>query len=127
LEGEHSDWIELQSVRDTAWTDICCYLLEKDPTDLTAVVLDGPDKIQHLFWRFVDPALLEKNPSEWFNQIRGLCIEYYKQLDRNIERLVKNAGPATNVILTSDHGFGATTEFVYINEWLARHGYLKWA
>ena len=28
--------------------------MKKDRTDLTAVVLDGPDKVQHLFWRFVD-------------------------------------------------------------------------
>jgi predicted AlkP superfamily phosphohydrolase/phosphomutase len=127
LDGEHTDWIELQSVRDTAWADICCYLLDNDPTELTAVVLDGPDKIQHLFWRFVDPELLEENPSEWFTQIRELCLDFYRQLDNNIQRMVEKAGPETNVILTSDHGFGATTEFVYINEWLARRGYLKWA
>ena len=29
--------------------------------------------------------------------------------------------------MTSDHGFGATTEVVYINEWLARNGYLQWS
>jgi predicted AlkP superfamily phosphohydrolase/phosphomutase len=70
---------------------------------------------------------VDPNPSSWYSDIRELCLEYYRQLDRNIERMVKAAGPDTNVIMTSDHGFGATTEVVYINEWLARKGYLKWA
>lgn len=126
LEGEHSDWIELQSMRDSAWTDLCCYVMETDRTDLTAVVLDGPDKIQHLFWRFIAPELQENEPGDWFNEIREQCMDYYRLLDRNIERMMIAAGPDTNVIMTSDHGFGPTTEFVYINEWLSRHGYLKW-
>lgn len=126
LEGEHEDWIKLQSDRDTAWTQICCRLMESDRTDLTAVVLDGPDKIQHLFWRFVDPVLQPPDPDPWFTRIRDLCLGFYRQLDANIERLAGEAGPDTDVILTSDHGFGATTEVVYINEWLARHGYLRW-
>jgi predicted AlkP superfamily phosphohydrolase/phosphomutase len=56
-----------------------------------------------------------------------MCLNYYRQLDVAIQRLVTLAGPETNVIMTSDHGFGATTEVVYINEWLAQNGYLKWA
>lgn len=127
LEGEHEDWIALQDERDTAWVELCCHLMKTDPTDLTAVVLDGPDKVQHLFWRFVDPALMESNPSAWFTHIRGRCLDYYRKLDINIKRLVETAGSHTDVIMTSDHGFGATTEIVYINEWLARRGYLEWA
>lgn len=127
VEGEHDDWIKLQDERDRAWTDVCCHLMETDRTELTAVVLDGPDKLQHLFWRFVDPALLEESPSDWWNSIRALCLDFYRTVDNNIRRLIETAGPDTNVILTSDHGFGATTEVVYLNEWLARHGYLKWA
>ncbi|KKL14998.1 hypothetical protein LCGC14_2510010, partial [marine sediment metagenome] len=47
-------------------------------------------------------------------------------MDDNIRRLVEAAGPDTNVILTSDHGFGPTTEVFYINQWLAEKGYLTW-
>ena len=50
--GEHEPWIELQNRRDEAWSELTCHLMKKDRTELTAVVLDGPDKIQHLFWRF---------------------------------------------------------------------------
>jgi predicted AlkP superfamily phosphohydrolase/phosphomutase len=89
-------------------------------------VLDRPDKIQHLFWRYVDRGLFEQDPSERDHQIRRLCLDYYRELDAALERIVRLAGPTTNVIMTSDHGFGATTEVVYINEWLASRGYLAW-
>lgn len=127
LEGEHEDWIKLQHDRDTAWTDLCVYLSETDPSDITALVMDGPDKIQHLFWRFIAPDLVKPAGEDaWYDGIRALCLEYYRGVDRNIQRLVEAAGADATVILTSDHGFGATTEIVYINEWLARQGYLKW-
>jgi predicted AlkP superfamily phosphohydrolase/phosphomutase len=126
-DGEFEPWINLQSERDQAWTDLLAHLMETDPTDLTAVVFDGTDKLQHLFWRYLDPKLVDANPSEWDAHIREMCLNYYRQLDVAIKRLVTLAGPDTNVIMTSDHGFGETTEVVYINEWLAEKGYLKWA
>jgi predicted AlkP superfamily phosphohydrolase/phosphomutase len=125
-EGEQDNWIALQNIRDRAWADLCCMLMKKDRTDLTAVVLDGPDKMQHLFWRYVDPALLPENPSAAFTDIRNQCLDFYRGVDDNIKRLCAAAGDDTNVIITSDHGFGETTEVVYLNEWLARRGYLVW-
>jgi predicted AlkP superfamily phosphohydrolase/phosphomutase len=126
-EGEHENWLVVHSLRSQAWADVLYHLMENEPTDLTAIVFDGPDKIQHLFWRYLDPALVEANPSPHDARIRELCLNHFRELDAIIERLVFLAGPETNVILTSDHGFGATTEVVYLNEWLARNGYLKWA
>ena len=126
FEGEHEAWIRLQSERDGAWAFLLEYLMTRDPTDLTAVVLDGPDKMQHLFWRFLDPELLPAAPDNWFSKIRQLCLDYYRALDHTLERLNRLAGPNTTVILTSDHGFGPTTEVVYLNEWLAQRGYLAW-
>jgi predicted AlkP superfamily phosphohydrolase/phosphomutase len=126
-DGEFEPWITLQSERDAAWTELLCHLMETDPTDLTAVVFDGTDKLQHLFWRYLDPILYDPNSGEWDAHIREMCLNYYRQLDVAIKRLVTLSGPETNVIMTSDHGFGSTTEVVYINEWLAQNGYLKWA
>jgi predicted AlkP superfamily phosphohydrolase/phosphomutase len=127
LEGEHEDWIRLQGDRDTAWSEVCCHLLRTEPSALTGLVLDGPDKLQHLFWRFIDPALLPEQPDEWFAHIRSMCIDFYRKLDANVRNLVDAAGADADVMITSDHGFGITTEIVYVNEWLARNGYLKWA
>jgi predicted AlkP superfamily phosphohydrolase/phosphomutase len=126
-EEDQENWVVVHSARGKAWGDLLSHLLETDPSDLSAIVFDGPDKIQHLFWRHLDPALIESNPSPHDVRIRELCLNHYRELDSIIERLVSLAGPETNVIMTSDHGFGPTTEVVYINEWLARNGYLTWS
>ncbi len=124
---EHEEWIELQNVRDKAWTDLTCQLMEEDRTELTAVVLDGPDKIQHLFWRYVDPDCHAGDPGPETDRIRELCVDFYRRMDDNIRRMVETAGPDTNVFIVSDHGFGPTTEIFYVNQWLAEHGYLNWS
>ncbi len=126
-QGEHEPWIELQNTRDRAWAELTCHLMKKDRTELTAVVLDGPDKLQHLFWRFVDPALKEKEPSDWHKRIHELSVDFYRGLDRNLKMMFDAAGPDTDILITSDHGFGPTTEIFYVNEWLARKGYLHWS
>ena len=124
---EHEEWIELQNLRDKAWTDLTCQLMEEDRTELTAVVLDGPDKIQHLFWRYLDPDTHAGEPGPHTDRFIELCVDFYRRMDDNIRRMVETAGPDTNVIIVSDHGFGPTTEIFYINQWLAEHGYLTWS
>lgn len=126
-QGEHEPWITLQDERDSAWIQITRYLMERDGHELTGVVLDGSDKIQHLFWRFLDPDHMPDEQDAWFAKIRGMCLEYYANLDRNLQSLIEGLDEDIDVILTSDHGFGPTTEVVYINEWLAREGYLTWS
>jgi predicted AlkP superfamily phosphohydrolase/phosphomutase len=126
-EDEQEPWIELQNVRDKSWSKLTCHLMKRDRTELTAVVLDGPDKVQHLFWRYVDPASEEKDPSERHKRLRELMIGFYRGLDRNIETMFEAAGPDTDILITSDHGFGPTAEIFYLNEWLSRKGYLHWS
>lgn len=124
---EHADWIELQNTRDAAWTDVTCRMMTENRTELTAVVLDGPDKLQHLFYRYVDPECYPGEAGAETDKLKELCIDFYRRMDDNIRRLVETAGPETNVLVTSDHGFGPTTEIVYINEWLSQNGYLVWS
>jgi predicted AlkP superfamily phosphohydrolase/phosphomutase len=53
-------------------------------------------------------------------------MDYFRQLDGFIERLVTAAGPDVQVFMASDHGFTATTEIVRINTYLHEKGYLHW-
>lgn len=126
-QDENEDWIALQTARDAAWTEVTCELMGEDRTELTAVVLDGPDKMQHLFWRYLDESIDVSSEGARAGEVRAMCMGFYRRMDDNIRRMVEAAGPETNVIITSDHGFGPTSEIVFINEWLARHGYLTWA
>jgi predicted AlkP superfamily phosphohydrolase/phosphomutase len=126
-QDEHEPWIELQNTRDKTWAELTCHLMNKDRTELTVVVLDGPDKVQHLFWRFVDPATEEKDPSDWHKHVRQLALNFYRGLDHNLRMMFDVAGSDTDILITSDHGFGPTTEIFYVNEWLSRNGYLQWS
>ncbi|NBD32366.1 MAG: phosphodiesterase [Cyanobacteria bacterium] len=126
-EEEQENWLRMHLDRDAAWTQLICQLMQKDPTEVTALVFDGTDKLQHLFWNYIDPALVDPNPSEKDAHIRNLCLDYYRLIDNSIQQIVDLAGSDANIILTSDHGFGPTTDVVYINEWLSRNGYLTWS
>ena len=94
-QGEQEPWITLQDERDTAWADLTCHMMKTDRTELTAVVLDGPDKMQHIFWRFLDPAYDDPNASEYEKGLKEKCVGFYRQLDVNIKNMVEAAGPET--------------------------------
>ena len=126
-EDEYIEWVELHIRREQHWLDVIRHLMQTRPTDFTAILLDGPDKVQHLCWRFLDPSHWPENPSPHENRIRDLCLDYYRQLDTILEEITRRAGLETTVVLASDHGFGATTEVFHINSWLAQEGYLHWA
>ena len=64
--------------------------------------------------------------SDYHKRMRVLCLDYFRQLDGFIEKLVTAAGPDVQVFMASDHGFTATTEVVRINAYLHEKGYLKW-
>jgi predicted AlkP superfamily phosphohydrolase/phosphomutase len=95
--------------------------------DLLSIVFDGVDKLQHLCWRLLDPALYPKAPTEWEAHIHNLCLSYFKQLDGIICRIVTLAGPEARTFVASDHGFGSTETVFFTNAWLAKKGYLRWA
>jgi predicted AlkP superfamily phosphohydrolase/phosphomutase len=123
----YASWIAVHVKRERRWMDVFRYLVQHDPTDLIALVFDGVDKIQHLCWRFVDPRLAPPAPSDWERRIIDLCRDYFRQIDDFIGEVVRLAGPEARVFIASDHGFGASTELVYINVWLAQQGLLRWA
>lgn len=124
-EAELVAWIEMHARREEHWLDVVRHLLAAHPAPLTAILFDGPDKVQHLCWRFLDPALARQlTPEE--ETIRAAALDFYRRLDQVLAQLVALAGPETAVVMASDHGFGATTEVFHINAWLAAHGYLTW-
>lgn len=126
-EEEYADWIALHVRREQRWFDIMCYLMKEESTDLIGVVFDGVDKLQHLCWRFLDPACWPDEPTAWEQETRRLCEGYFQRLDEHIAGLVELAGPDASVILASDHGFGPSSDIFYLNTWLEQQGYLTWA
>ena len=125
--NEYIPWIDLHIRRERNWFDIFRYLHQADPADLTGILFDGVDKLQHLCWRFLRPEDARPLHYKWEFAVREHCLEYFRQLDHLIRGICELAGPETTVIIASDHGFGPTWEVFYLNAWLARKGYLEWA
>lgn len=126
-QDEYEDWIELHIRREQHWAEILRHLMAHDPCELTGILFDGVDKLQHLCWRFLDPACLSNSPSRWEQRIRELCLQYFRQLDELLAEVVAMSDRDANIAIVSDHGFGATMEVFYVNNWLQQHGYLTWA
>jgi predicted AlkP superfamily phosphohydrolase/phosphomutase len=124
---EQEEWVRFHLRRERQWFEILAYLMRKEPHHLTAIVFDGPDKLQHLFWRLLDPACASGGLSSWEERVRRLCLDYFRQLDGLVAQAVALVGDGANVFVVSDHGFGPSHEIFYVNTWLHKHGYLKWA
>jgi len=124
-DDEYEGWIRDHILREEQWFKLVTSVLRDDAPDLTAVVFDGMDKLQHLCWRFLDPTLVSTNPGAWEMRVRELCINYFRQLDGFIREIVMAAGQA-RIIVCSDHGFCGTKTVFFANTWLAERGYLCW-
>lgn len=125
--ADYEPWIDLHVRRERQWFSVLRHQMIHDPCALTGIVFDGVDKLQHLVWQFLDPALEPKDPSPEFLAVRNRCYDYYRQIDAFLKETVWLAGPDAHVIIASDHGFTGTNEIVYINTWLAKLGYLTWS
>lgn len=103
------------------------YLLKRDPWDFAMVYFEGTDRLQHELWHVIDPTspMHDVKESELYAE---RTRNYFRQLDDGVRKLVELAqqqDPNTQVILMSDHGFGAIHKFVNFNIWLLREGFLK--
>lgn len=123
---DREKWVQYHLPREKQWFQIAEYLLRTEAPELMAIMFDGVDKLQHQAWLFVDPGLQTGDQGSYHHRMRRLCLDYFRQLDGFLEKLVTGAGPDAQVFLASDHGFTRTTEIVRINAYLHEKGYLHW-
>jgi predicted AlkP superfamily phosphohydrolase/phosphomutase len=126
-EDEYAEWVELHIRREQRWCDVLRYLMREEPADLIGILFDGVDKLQHLCWRFIDPAYRPAQPTEWEQRMIELCEQYFRSLDGLLAQIVGDAGDDATIVVASDHGFGPTQDVFHVNSWLEREGYLAWA
>src|SRR5262249_11188006 len=106
--SEYEDWIRFHIEREKRWFQILRHLMMTEPTDLTAVVFDGVDKLQHLAWGLLDPTLVPARADAWQRKTREACLEYFRLLDGFISEIVSILPEDSRVFIASDHGFRAT-------------------
>jgi len=130
LEGcpahEMVEFVEKHIQRERLWSAIVSFLLDRDPTELLVVVFDGTDKIQHLCWPLLVSWARGAATGCGSNRLLEVCLEYYRELDAILGRLIDRLGTNAHFLLVSDHGFGESHDLFFVNEWLCRSGFLAW-
>jgi predicted AlkP superfamily phosphohydrolase/phosphomutase len=97
--------------------------LEKTPQGLCACVFDTTDRVQHMFWRYLQkdhPAA--KDVPE--GQRPQIIQELYSRMDNLIGRVLQQIDDQTLFLVISDHGFTSFARCVNLNAWLHQNGYL---
>lgn len=100
------------------------YLMQKYPWDFLTLVFPETDTVSHGLWSAYDPTHHEHDPVQ-AAKFRDGILEIYQHLDSLITRLTSNLQPPTSILLMSDHGHGPVRNFLYVNNYLAQRGYLK--
>jgi predicted AlkP superfamily phosphohydrolase/phosphomutase len=98
------------------------HLLQSEPWDFYMMVFTAPDRFQHFHWAAMDanhPLHSQSDP-----RFRSAIPDLYRQLDCAVGQLLEAAGPNTNAIVLSDHGFTGWGKYLYLNDWLVQQGFL---
>ena len=86
-------------------------------------LFDTPDRLQHLFWRFLEPDH-PANAVGFDPSYRNAIADHYRRLDGIVARVAGAADQETLVIVLSDHGFTSFRRGVHLNGWLHGQGLL---
>jgi len=122
LDDQHflQQCIDIERERESMFFDG----LEKVPEGLVVCVFDGTDRMQHMFWRYLDdrhPARPASVPAGMGRVIEDL----YARMDDLVGRTVAACnGTDTLLMVLSDHGFNTFRRGIDLNRWLEEHGYL---
>jgi predicted AlkP superfamily phosphohydrolase/phosphomutase len=80
-------------------------------------VFDTPDRLQHMFWKFIDPS------HPFFDREQAANLgpqvdEIYRQCDALVRRVLEKVDEDTLLIVLSDHGFNTFRRSFDTNSWL---------
>jgi predicted AlkP superfamily phosphohydrolase/phosphomutase len=109
------------------------YLLQKYPADFFMLVFPETDTVAHGLWSAYDSSHHEHDPTEAntpvgaFHEtpLRDGILEIYQHIDSLLARLITNHQSPITILLMSDHGHGPVRHFLYVNNFLAQRGYLR--
>jgi predicted AlkP superfamily phosphohydrolase/phosphomutase len=98
--------------------------LDKVRRGLCVCVFDGTDRMQHMFWRYIDeqhparPAVIEE-------KMRHVIDDLYRRMDDLVGKTVARCQDKDTLLMViSDHGFNTFRRGIDLNRWLEENGYL---
>jgi predicted AlkP superfamily phosphohydrolase/phosphomutase len=90
---------------------------------LAVCVFDISDRLQHMFYRYLDPTHPANDGRDTVNY-REAVDEMYRRMDALVGETVAHVDKHTALFVLSDHGFKNFRRGVNINGWLLREGLL---
>jgi len=102
--------------------------LDKTRQGACICVFDITDRVQHMFWRNMEPghpAAAHAPHSQQDPPDAGVIETLYQRMDALVGRVLDRAGPDALVLVVSDHGFKSFRRGFNLNAWLHREGYLS--
>ncbi len=97
--------------------------LEHTKEGLVTTVFDTTDRVQHMFYRYLDPTH-PANKGKESTAYADAIARVYSHMDKVIGKVLEEVGPDTLVMVMSDHGFTNFRRGVNLNTWLRNEGYL---
>ena len=98
--------------------------LERFDEGLFFCLYDTPDRVQHLFWRYREPAHPANRGRAPAPEYARVIEDQYRRGDEVVGKALQFADQQTLVIVLSDHGFGSFQRGVNLNTLLADEGWL---
>jgi hypothetical protein len=99
------------------------HALSRQPEGLIATVFDATDRIQHMFFRYLDPEH-PANRGREIERYRNTIEELYQRADDLVGRTLQMLRPGDVLFILSDHGFKTFQRGVNLNSWFRQNGYL---
>ncbi|MCP4290859.1 MAG: nucleotide pyrophosphatase [bacterium] len=121
--------IDEQAFLDQAWSihDERCtqffHALKRQPEGVISCVFDATDRIQHMFFRYLDedhPA----NKGKDIQKHKNVIPDLYRKADALVGETLDKLGKNDVLLVVSDHGFKTFQRGVNLNSWFRDHGYL---
>jgi predicted AlkP superfamily phosphohydrolase/phosphomutase len=94
--------------------------LDRSKHGVVACVFDTSDRVQHMFYRYLEPTA--HGPGE--PRHAGTIERLYRDMDRVVGQTMKYVDEDTALFVLSDHGFCGFRRGVNLNAWLHQQGYL---
>ena len=97
--------------------------LERLRSGTLTCVFDATDRIQHMFWRYLEPGHPAARGSDG-GPHKNAIEDLYRRNDAFLGRVLDRLKPGDVLAVVSDHGFTSFRRGVNLNAWLKANGYL---
>ncbi|MCU0285938.1 MAG: alkaline phosphatase family protein [Acidobacteria bacterium] len=98
--------------------------LNKYKQGLMVQVFEATDRVQHMFWQFLENPNLKVGSAPASKRAKNAVYDVYKAMDDFLGELLPKLTPNDLFMIVSDHGFNSAKREFHLNSWLHKEGYL---